>query len=143
MTAETFVLPSHPPRIGVLPEPGTYGADRNRCILEVSGSFGPLSLLRRRCRIRESSLVIAPDTHDPRLTVEAEERGRRAIRFVSTAFVPTNSGGLDISGELSVRDDTVPFTLRTRVVGHGINRLLIIGTGRVHRIRLLLAADFR
>jgi len=41
-----------------------------------------------------------------------------------------------------VRDETFPITLDTRVVGQGNNRLRI-GTGRVNRIRLLLAADFR
>lgn len=41
MTADTFVLPSHPPRFGPLPEPGTYRADPGRCILEVWASPAP------------------------------------------------------------------------------------------------------
>ena len=74
------------------------------------------------------------------------------------------AGDLTIPGEISVSDQeaTIPLTLRTRVVGQGANRLLIIGTGdfayaRVRELfsfwlprlapigglRLLLAADFR
>ncbi|HTJ70669.1 MAG TPA: hypothetical protein VL551_24230 [Actinospica sp.] len=143
MNADTFVLPSGPPRIGPLPSPGTYRATPDRCILEVSRRLDPLAVRRRRCTTRSSSLVIAADSPDPRLTVEAEERGGGALEFTATEFKPTNSGGFDISGELSLRDTTIPLTLRTRVVDREDDRLLIIGTGHAHRVRLLLAADFR
>lgn len=88
MNADTFVLPSGPPRIGPLPSPGTYRAAPDRCILEVSRRLDPLAVRRRR-------------------------------------------------------DTTIPLTLRTRVVDREDDRLLIIGTGHAHRVRLLLAADFR
>jgi hypothetical protein len=141
MTADTSVLPSRP-----FLEPGIYHAGPARCVLELAALFGPIAALRRRCTVRDSRLVIAStDSLEPYLEVEAEDRKARTIHFTSTSFAGADSGGLDISGELRLGTDSeaVPLTLRTRVVGEGINRLLIIGTGRVRGIRLLLAADFR
>jgi hypothetical protein len=139
MTADTSVLPSRP-----FLEPGIYHAGPARCVLEIAALFGPIAALRRRCAVRDSRLVIAStDSLEPYLEVEAEDRKERTIRFASTSIAGTDSGGLDISGELTLNDEAIPLTLRARVVGEGINRLLIIGTGRVRRIRLLLAADFR
>ncbi len=141
MTADTSVLPSRP-----FLEPGIYHAGPARCVLELAALFGPVAAPRRRCAVRDSRLVIAStDSLEPYLEVEAEDRGNRTIRFASTGFARTDDGGLDISGELRLGNDNeaVPLTLSARVVGEGINRLLIIGTGRVRRIRLLLAADFR
>jgi hypothetical protein len=144
MTADTSVLPSRP-----FLEPGIYHAGPARCVLELAAVLGPVAALRRRCAVRDSRLVIAStDSLVPYLEVEAKDRKERTIRFASTSFAAADSGGLDISGELRLNsdnddDEAVPLTLRTRVVGEGINRLLIIGTGRVRRIRFLLAADFR
>jgi hypothetical protein len=139
MTADTSVLPSRP-----FLEPGIYHAGPARCVLELAALFGPIAALRRRCAVLDSRLVIAStDSLEPYLEVEAEDRKERTIRFASTSIAGTDFGGLDISGELTLNDEAIPLTLRARVVGEGINRLLIIGTGRVRRIRLLLAADFR
>ena len=115
---------------------------RNAASWRISASFGPLTALRRRWTVGDSSLVIAPDENDSTLTVEGRARKHCTVRFASTGFTSTESGRLSIPGELSVRDETFPITLDTRVVGQGNNRLRI-GTGRVNRIRLLLAADFR
>ena len=166
MTAETLVLPPHPPRSGTLPDPGTYRAEPGRCILEISASFGPLTTLRNRFAVGENRLDIAAGESRPhhRLDVEAS-RQRRSIRFASTGFEaaePAEPGGLRIPGELHVRDGAVPLTLRARIVSRGEDRLLIIGTARIAysqvrelcsfrlprpvptgRISLLLAADFR
>lgn len=184
MTAETSVLPSLPQRSGMLPDPGIYRAEPSRCILELSTSLGLLTTLRGRFAVLDSSFVIDADETRSRLAVEASavslrttrpmaarhligQRGlavrqHRTIRFVSTGFEISEPGTLSIPGELHLRDEAVPLTLRTRVVGQGRNRLLVIGTAQLAysllretclfrlprsipagRVRLLLAADFR
>jgi len=184
MTAETSVLPPLPRRSGTLPDPGIYRAEPGRCILEISTSLGLLTTLRGRFAVLDSSLVIDADEARSRLAVEASTvslrttrplatrhligqqglavRQHRTIRFASTGFETSEPGSLSIPGELYVRDEAVPLTLRTRVVGQGRNRLLIIGTAQLAysvlreaclfrlprsvpagRVRLLLAADFR
>ncbi|HEU5356102.1 MAG TPA: YceI family protein [Actinocrinis sp.] len=185
MTTETLVLPPRPPRPnGGLPEPGVYRAAPGRCILELSANLGPLTTLRGRFAVLDASLVVADDTRHASVTVEASAaslrttrplatrrltgnrglaaRQHRRLRFESTGFDIDGPGRLTIPGSLYLRDEPIPLTLDTRVVGRGPDRLLVLGTGRfaystlcaatpvrlpwsvpAGRMALLLAADFR
>lgn len=184
MTTETLVLPPRPPRPSGLPDPGVYRAAPGRCILELSANLGPLTTLRGRFAVLDARLVVADDARRASVTVEASTaslrttrplatrhltgsrglaaRQHRRLRFESTGFDIDEPGRLDIPGSLYLRDEPVPLTLNTRVVGRGRDRLLVLGTGRfaystlcaatpvrlpwsvpAGRVALLLAADFR
>lgn len=184
MTTETLVLPPRPPRPSGLPDPGVYRAAAGRCILELSANLGPLTTLRGRFAVLDARLVVADDARRASVTIEAgaaslrttrplvtrrltgnrglAARQHRRLRFESTAFDIDRPGRLTIPGSLYLRDEPMPLTLDTRVVGHGRDRLLVLGTGRfahstlraatavrlpwtvpAGRMALLLAADFR
>lgn len=184
MTTETLVLPPRPPRPTSLPEPGVYRAAPGRCILEISANAGPLTTLRGRFAVLDARLVVRDDTRHALLTVEAAAatlrttrplatrrltgnrglaaRRHRLVRFESVAFEIDGPGRLAIPGSLYLRDEPIPLTLGTRVVGRGRDRLLVLGLGRfaystlraatpvrlprsapAGSVGLLLAADFR
>ena len=185
MTTETLVLPPRPSRPAALPDPGTYRARPGRCIFEICAALGPLTTLRGRFAVLDNRLVIDPDEDRTHLAVEASAaslrttrplatrhltgrrglaaRHHRTVRFESTGL---ETGGdpkrLSIPGTLYLRDEPVPVTLSTRVVGRGRDRLLVLGVGELaystlcaasgvrlprsvpaSRVRILLAADFR
>ncbi len=184
MTTETLVLPPRPPRPAVLPDPGVYRAGAGRCVFELCAAAGLLTTLRGRFAVLDAQLTVAEDDRSSSLTVEVSAgslrttrplatrrltgarglavRRHRVIRFESTGFEADEPGRLAMPGLLHVRDEAVPVTLESRVVGRGRNRLLILGVGRIAystlrattgvrlpwsvpagSIRILLAADFR
>ncbi|AZP19558.1 hypothetical protein EJC51_27930 [Streptomyces aquilus] len=166
MTTETLptaTLP--PPRPGPdwLPDPGTYGAAPDRCIVELTARLGPLTTLRRRLTALDATLTVAPDSDDCVLSLELAGRllGGRTLTFVSTSLTPTDEATrLHVPGELALTGPA-EVVFGFRVVERTADRLLVLGTLRLpyrpprrrtgltlprirpaDRIRLLVAAEF-
>jgi polyisoprenoid-binding protein YceI len=184
MTTETFVLPPRPSPAADLPAPGTYRARPGRCVFELSTNVGLLTTLRGRFAVLEARLVVEEDARRTSLTIEGSTaslrtnrplatrrltgrrglaaRQHRAVRFESTGFETDEPGHITFPGNLHLRDEPIPITLSTRIVGRGSDRLLVLGLGQfaystlraatairlpwsvpAARVRLLIAADFR
>ncbi|MGW2835309.1 hypothetical protein [Streptomyces sp. NPDC001286] len=166
-TLPTHTLPPPVPGPSWLPRPGTYGAARDRCIVELTTLLGPLPTLRRRVTADRATLTVAPSPDDCTLSLkltgsalEGEE-----LTFAGTAIEPdANDTRLRVPGELATGDTTVPgfpATLALRVVERTDTSLLVLGTIRVpyhplrrttgfalsrirpaDHLRLLIAAEF-
>ncbi|GAA3845113.1 hypothetical protein GCM10022403_091290 [Streptomyces coacervatus] len=167
MTTETLpTAPLPPPVPGPdwLPDPGTYGAAPDRCIVELTARFGPLTTLRRRLTALDATLTVAPDSDDCVLSLELAGRplGGRLLTFVSTSLTPTDEATrLHVPGELALAGDPVEALFGFRVVERTTDRLLVLGTAQLPyrhlhrrtglalprtrptaRVRLLVAAEF-
>ena len=163
-TRPTAVLPPARPGPDWLPDPGTYGAAPDRCIVELTARFGPLTTLRRRLTALDATLTVAPDSDDCVLSLELAGRtlGGRVLTFVSTSLTPTDEATrLHVPGELALAGEPAPALFGFRVVERTADRLLVLGTLRLpyrplrrttgltlprirpaDRIRLLVAAEF-
>ncbi|RPE43147.1 hypothetical protein EDD90_6330 [Streptomyces sp. Ag109_O5-1] len=170
MSAQTFPATPLPPTDPIparLPRPGTYTADGDRCIVELTTRLGPLVTLRRRLTAGEAALTVAPSASDTVLSLKLTgvALGGDELSFVSTAVEPEADGArLRIPGVLATGDPTVPSvpaTLTLRVVDRADDSLLVLGTAQVpygplrrttgfvlsrirpaDRLRLLVAAEF-
>ncbi|MFF4500581.1 hypothetical protein [Streptomyces sp. NPDC001401] len=167
MTTETLPtapLPQPLPGPDWLPDPGTYGAAPDRCIVELTARFGPLTTLRRRLTALDATLTVAPDSDDCVLSLELAGRplGGRVLTFVSTSLTPTDGATrLHVPGELALAGEPAEATFGFRVVERTADRLLVLGTVRLPyrplhrrtgltlprtrpaaRVRLLVAAEF-
>ena len=137
MTTETLptaVLPPPPPGPDWLPDPGTYTAAEDRCIVELTAHVGPLTTLRRRLTALDATLTVAPDSDDCALRLELAGRplGGRVLTFASTSLTPTDEATrLHVPGELALAGAPAQVVFGFRVVERTADRLLVLGTLRL------------
>ncbi|MET9906063.1 hypothetical protein ABZZ74_04475 [Streptomyces sp. NPDC006476] len=167
MTTETLpTAPLPPPRPGPdwLPEPGTYTAAPDRCVVELTARLGPLTTFRRRLTALDATLTVAHDSDDCALGLALAGRplGGRQLTFASTSLTPTDEATrLHVPGDLALTGEPFPAVFGFRVVERTADRLLVLGTLRLPyrplrritgltlprtrpaaRVRLLVAAEF-
>jgi hypothetical protein len=169
MTTDTLPIPRQP-TTSHLPLAGDYTTGSDRCVVELAGTIGGLTMLRHRLTPVTGHLTVGQDPAESALRVEAgttapagRHRGDRygAVRFASTGITPVAPDRLAVHCDLSLRDGTVRTSLDARVVRREDDRLLLLGMAwlnywtvrdvcgfRLPRlvpaedIRFLIAADF-
>jgi hypothetical protein len=167
MTTETLPLPPVPqsadgPRR--LPRPGTYTAEADRCIVELTARYGPFVTMRRRLTASDATLTVPADADGCalRLDLTGGPLRRSVLVFESDHGEPADDGSrLVCPGPLTLRDKPLATDLPLRVVECTAERLLVTGTTQVpyrllraatgfalprtrpaDRLRLLVAAEF-
>ncbi|MGJ5748922.1 hypothetical protein FB563_6489 [Streptomyces puniciscabiei] len=139
LPAPTSSTPTPPPRAnpGSLPRPGTYAATAGRRIAELTHCIGPLATLRRRADVQEATPAVAARPEDCvlSLVLGGDALGGELPTFSGTAIEPVAGGTrLRVPGGLGTGDTSLeprPTTRLLRVVEHGDDRPLVVGTARV------------
>ena len=146
----TAILP--PPTEG-LPKPGSYRAAEDRCILEISAAFGPLTTLRGRFAVLDNSLVVAETGDRAALWLEASVpslrttrplAGRRALgrhgldarhhgllRLQADRISTVDETRWRIRANLAIRATPIEIAMKARIAVCEEDRIALIAIGAV------------